>query len=155
MRLSEEEYCKLIGKPAPKTKRRKYRNIKLYEYQSSAVLSDKCLSHIHGDIVAVYDSKKEFERYRELQILEKVSEISDLERQVKLTVQEPFVYNGKKIQGIVYTADFVYKDKEGEIVIEDVKPFDEKTGKHRLTKDFSVKWKLLMAKHPNYKFSIY
>lgn len=154
MRLSEEEYCQLIGKPIPKTKRRKYRNTKLYEYQSSAVLDDRHLSHIHGEIVTVYDSRKEFERYRELQILEKASEISGLERQVKLTIQEPFVYDGKKILGIVYTADFVYKNKEGKVVIEDVKPFDEKTGKHRLTKDFSLKWKLLMAKHPEYKFNI-
>jgi hypothetical protein len=48
----------------------------------------------------------------------------------------------------------VYND--GDVyVVEDVKPFDNVLQKHRLTKDFVLKWKLLQAKYPAYRFRIY
>ena len=73
-----------------------------------------------------YDSKKEANRAQELDLLERAGEISDIERQV------PFVceVNGKKI--CTYKADFRYKEKDGTVVVEDVKGV--RTGVYKLKK---------------------
>lgn len=45
--------------------------------------------------------------------------------------------------------------EDGVRVIEDVKAFDKKTQKFRTTETFNIKWKLLQAKYPNYKFRLF
>ena len=62
-----------------------------------------------------FDSKKESQRYIVLYARLKAGLISDLELQKKfsLDVNEVHICN--------YMADFVYKDKEGSIIVEDVK----------------------------------
>lgn len=65
----------------------------------------------------VFDSKKEFHRWEELKILQRVGEISSLKRQVPYAVVE----KTDKYRKAEYVADFEYKDKSGETVIEDVK----------------------------------
>lgn len=88
-----------------------------------------------------FDSKKEFNRYQELLLLEKAKEISDIK------TQEKFVLYGKGGSKIcTYKADFVYIEKDGTIVIEDVK------SKATVTPVFRIKWKLL---EDNYKDDIY
>tara|TARA_B100000482_G_C12528735_1_gene267504 strand:- start:430 stop:738 length:309 start_codon:yes stop_codon:yes gene_type:complete len=64
-----------------------------------------------------FHSKKEANRYRELCILNKSKLILDLELQpnFKITINNKFICN--------YKADFAYKNKDGEIVYEDVKGF--------------------------------
>ena len=96
----------------------------------------------------VFDSKKEFQRWQELKILEKAGEISELRRQVPfelLPVQrEPDKIGprgGRKPGRViereaVYIADFVYKDADGREVIEDCKGMR--------TKDYILKRKLLL-----------
>ena len=96
----------------------------------------------------VFDSKKEFQRWQELKILEKAGEISDLRRQVPfelLPVQrEPDKIGprgGRKPGRViereaVYIADFVYKDADGREVVEDCKGMR--------TKDYILKRKLLL-----------
>ena len=108
----------------------KYRNVKL---------------SVDGE---VFDSLKEFRRWRELKILEKAGEISELRRQVPfelLPVQrEPDKIGprgGRKPGRViereaVYIADFVYKDADGREVIEDCKGMR--------TKDYILKRKLLL-----------
>lgn len=81
-----------------------------------------------------FDSKKELKRYNELLLLQKAGEISDLQRQVKYELIPP-IYEEVVVQlktkekvvkksvqlAITYTADFVYKDKNGTIIANDVK----------------------------------
>ncbi len=83
----------------------------------------------------VFDSKKEAQRYVELKMLEKAGQISDLQRQVKYILipeqREPGtvgvrggVKKGKLIEReCSYIADFVYKNANGETVVEDVKGY--------------------------------
>lgn len=68
-----------------------------------------------------FDSKKESERYAELKILAKAGEIYNLTLQPRFLLQEPFVCDGKKERKIEYVADFMYFDKNGQAVVEDVK----------------------------------
>lgn len=84
----------------------------------------------------VFDSTTERRRYYTLSMLEKAGEISDLRMQVPFELI-PAIYETqevqlktktKQVQKLVqrathYVADFVYKDAEGNEVVEDVKGF--------------------------------
>ena len=95
-----------------------------------------------------FDSKRELKRYKELELLEQAGEISNLQRQVKYvlipTQREPDtigvrggVKKGKVIEHeCSYTADFVYNDEYGDLVVEDSKGFR--------TKDYAIKRKLML-----------
>ena len=84
-----------------------------------------------------FDSKKEAKRYQELLLLQKAGEIYMLERQKTYELlpaqREPDtvgkrggVIKGKLLERAVeYVADFVYTDKTGKTVVEDVKGFRE------------------------------
>lgn len=64
----------------------------------------------------LYDSKKEAERARELDLLVSIGKVTELQRQVKI----PLMVGDKKIGN--YIADFVYYDNYlSKKVIEDVK----------------------------------
>lgn len=70
----------------------------------------------------LFDSRREAARYRDLKLLERAGEISDLRTQVKFTLipsqKKP---SGGAERAITYTADFVYKDCGGRDVVEDAK----------------------------------
>ena len=100
-----------------------------------------------------FDSKKEFQRYRELQLLEKAGKIFGLRRQVKYRLL-PSQYvtveteNGTKDvcveRPVTYIADFVYTvphspGKWCETVVEDCKGFR--------TKDYVLKRKMMLYFH--------
>lgn len=85
-----------------------------------------------------FDSKKEARRYYELKLLERAGEISELELQKEFELipsqYEKFPRYGKSgirlrdgercvERSCVYVADFVYKDKNGQLVVEDVKGY--------------------------------
>lgn len=118
--------------------------MRLYNY-------NKYKSHktnVNGDI---FDSKKEYNRYIELNLLSRSGAIKGLKRQVKFELipaqYEPDIITprgkvkkGKLIERAVsYIADFVYNDKDGNIVVEDVKGMR--------TKDYIIKRKLLLYMH--------
>ena len=87
----------------------------------------------------VFDSKKEYIRYRELALLEKAGQISDLKRQVKYELIPSQRVNGKVVErACTYVADFVYTEN-GKTVVEDTKGFR--------TKDYIIKRKLLLYVH--------
>ena len=65
----------------------------------------------------VFDSKAEFIRWCELRILERAGKISDLQRQVKYEL----IPKQKGERACTYLADFVYKDSDGNTVVEDTK----------------------------------
>lgn len=69
-----------------------------------------------------FDSRREANRYRELCLLRRAGEISDLRTQVRYTLipaqKKP---SGGRERAVTYTADFVYFDKDGNEVVEDAK----------------------------------
>lgn len=82
-----------------------------------------------------FDSIKESKRYRELKLLDRAKEITELKLQVPFILLDSYVLNGKKRQGIKYIADFVYIDiRTGKYVVEDVKSPATKTQVYKLKK---------------------
>lgn len=92
-----------------------------------------------------FDSIKEYNRWKELKLLERTGEITELQRQVKFklipTQREPcseMNKNGIFKKGKVlerecsYIADFTYKNRLGFQVVEDVKGY--KTEAYRIKK---------------------
>lgn len=68
-----------------------------------------------------FSSKHEAKRYMELKILLDAGEIFDLRMQVPYELIPSFKLDGETYRGIKYVADFVYKDKDGNEVVEDAK----------------------------------
>lgn len=99
----------------------------------------------------VFDSKKEYRRWKELILLLKAGEISKLQRQVKYVLipaqREPDIRGprggirpGKLIEReVAYIADFVYTDKAGQTVVEDCKGLR--------TKEYIIKRKLMLHEY--------
>lgn len=85
-----------------------------------------------------FPSKKEMNRFRQLSLLERAGEISDLKLQVPFELQPSFKHNGKTIRAIKYVADFTYLDKDGKIHIEDTKGFR--------TREYELKKKMMLYK---------
>ena len=73
----------------------------------------------------VFDSMREALRYRELSLMQKAGEISDLKLQEKYEIiPAQRDENGKVIErAAYYIADFVYRDKNGRTVVEDAKGY--------------------------------
>ena len=83
-----------------------------------------------------FDSEKERDYYILLLDREKRGEITDIQRQVVITIQESFkTPSGEKYRAITYKADFVYKDITGQVHIVDVKGYK--------TEVYKIKKKLL------------
>ena len=69
-----------------------------------------------------FDSRKEARRFQELRLMEKTGDISNLELQKRFElIPKQKDANGRTIRACGYVADFVYLDKDGKQVIEDVK----------------------------------
>ena len=100
-----------------------------------------------------FDSKREYNRFRELSLLERAGGISNLRRQVKFVLipaqyeKTPERYTSGKHKGelkqgkllereCAYLADFVYIDNTGKKVVEDTKGVK--------TKDYIIKRKLML-----------
>ena len=86
-----------------------------------------------------FDSVKEYKRFQELALLERVGQVSDLQRQVKFELIPSQRINGKVVErACTYIADFVYY-QDGQMVVEDTKGFK--------TKDYIIKRKLMLHVH--------
>lgn len=95
----------------------------------------------------IFDSKKEANRYRELELLERAGKIKNLQRQVRFVLQEGFVANdGKYVRPISYIADCLY-EKNGKKYVEDVK--GDATKKIEV---YRLKKKLFQYKYKDYIF---
>lgn len=94
-----------------------------------------------------FDSKRESDYYCELKLRKRANEILDFELQPSFTLQDGFVYQGKKIRPIKYIADFrvIHKDFSVEII-------DVKSSKTFQTKEYRLKKKMLLYKYPNIVF---
>lgn len=93
-----------------------------------------------------FDSKREANRYSELKLLERGKLISDLQRQVPFElIPKQVDINGKILEGkITYIADFVYKDKDGNTVVEDSKGY--RTDVYRIKKKLMLYMKGIQIK---------
>lgn len=103
----------------------------------------------------VFASKREYRRYLYLKMLEERGQITELRQQVPyLLIESQWLPNGqfykrgpKKGQPKLYcaekecsyVADFVYKDSDGNTVVEDAKGV--------LTKEYRIKRKLMLKVH--------
>lgn len=154
--MSVAEFTRQFGSPRGEQKKKpnKHHNCKVYVFEDGFVSETKDVEQ-HGNIVAQYDSKKEFMRHKELLLLQRAGKISELKTQVPMVVAEEFTdKDGKKHRAIVYRADFTYT-RDGKEIVEDVKGLDKKTGKYQTTEGFRIKWKLLQAKYPEKIFELY
>lgn len=112
--------------------------------------SDKYNARKIKDIDGTFDSKKEFRRWRELQMLEKAGHIKDLKRQVKYVLipaqrepEQSGPRGGRKPGKVIerecsYIADFVYC-LNGKTVVEDTKGVR--------TPEYKIKRKLMLWVH--------
>lgn len=89
-----------------------------------------------------FDSKREGRRYLELQMMLKGGLISELRLQVpfELIPAQKDPQTGKTIERAVnYVADFVYRDDQGQLIVEDAKGFR--------TDVYKIKRKLMLWRH--------
>lgn len=87
----------------------------------------------------IFDSKREHERWKKLQLMQKDGEIHQLQRQVKFELIPAQKVNGRIVErACSYIADFTYYYK-GSFVVEDSKGFK--------TPDYIIKRKLMLQKH--------
>jgi len=91
-----------------------------------------------------FDSKAEAVRYRNLRTLEAAGDISDLELQPSYQLQPGFKRDGVRERAINYRADFRYRDKHGQVIVEDVKG--------QRTAVYKLKRKLLLYHYPDINF---
>lgn len=92
---------------------------------------------IHGE---KFDSELERDRWLNLRLLERAGEISQLRRQVAYElIPEQKRPSGGVERACSYVADFVYVDKAGRTVVEDVKG--------AVTPEFRLKRKLMLQVH--------
>lgn len=86
-----------------------------------------------------FDSKREFRRWNDLQLLERAGVIKDLRRQVKFVLIPAQRINGKVVEReCSYIADFVY-EADGKTVVEDCKGFRTDT--------YKLKRKMMLYKY--------
>ena len=87
----------------------------------------------------VFDSRKEYSRWRELVLLQRAGQISDLRRQVRIELIPSQKVGGKVVErACTYIADFVYTEN-GRTVVEDTKGYR--------TADYIIKRKILLYVH--------
>ena len=93
----------------------------------------------------VFDSIQESKRYKELKLLLRARQISNLELQPHFLLQDSFRKNGKTYRKIEYIADFKYIEN-GKTIVEDVKGMQ--------TDVFKLKHKLFEKKYPDLELRI-
>lgn len=87
-----------------------------------------------------FDSRRELERYNALALLQRAGEISDLRIQVPYElIPKQKKADGKTERAVTYIADFVYKDRNGNEVVEDSKGVK--------TKEYVIKRKLMLYRY--------
>jgi hypothetical protein len=90
-----------------------------------------------------YHSRKEHDRAVSLKLMEKAGDIYDLAEQVpfELVPPQPRTASAEPERPVVYYADFVFKDRQGNLHVEDVKSPATRTP------DYIIKRKLMRHVH--------
>lgn len=97
-----------------------------------------------------FDSKKEYNHFIELKAQEDAGKIQNLERQVEYVLIPKQKISKGTLRGIKYVADFRYI-KDGETVVEDIKPTD-RAGNVSKSYKKTAAWKEYMLKKKLMKF---
>ena len=92
-----------------------------------------------------FDSNLEATRYKELKLLLRAGEISNLELQPRFLLQDSFKKNGRTFRKIEYIADFQYIEN-GKTIVEDVKGIQ--------TDVFKLKYKIFEKVYPDLTLKI-
>jgi hypothetical protein len=92
-----------------------------------------------------FDSRKEARRYAELKLLERAGEVRNIQRQVPFVlIPAQLDERGRVIENPArYIADFVYNDRAGRLIVEDVKGYKQGTA----YAVFVLKRKLMLKVH--------
>lgn len=86
-----------------------------------------------------FDSMKEYHRWKDLQLMQRAGQISNLQRQVGYLLIPTQRIDGKVVErSVKYIADFVYT-QNGMPVVEDTKGFK--------TKEYIIKRKLMLHEY--------
>ena len=132
LRMTAKEYQEMLKQQATKKPGNKHHNKIVYIYADGLVSEYKDLSG-HGDIVRRYDSKKEYNRHKELKLLERSGKISNLRWQVPILLQDGVTdAAGKKIRPIFYTADFTYVENGTDIVEDGAPPAEMEVARRQI-----------------------
>lgn len=86
-----------------------------------------------------FDSLKEMQYYKKLELLQNYGKISELKRQVEFVLIETFKLENETYRKTKYIADFTYKDENGKFHVVDTKGFK--------TKEYLLKKKLMAWKY--------
>ena len=82
-----------------------------------------------------FDSLKEYGRYQELVLMQQAGEISELDIQKEFVLlPKQRTSDGRVVREVKYIADFVYKTKDSDVIVEDVKSPATKTQVYKLKK---------------------
>lgn len=92
-----------------------------------------------------FDSNLEATRYKELKLLLRAGEISNLELQPRFLLQDSLKKNGRTFRKIEYVADFKYIEN-GKTIVEDVKGIQ--------TDVFKLKYKIFEKVYPDLTLKI-
>ena len=117
MRLTEAEF-KTLGRPtAPVRLARAAAYADRVEKKSKSKYGNMKVTTAEG---LTFDSRAEYRRWCELNVLLRAHEITDLKRQVPFDLVPAQVSpDGTKLRPVAYVADFTYCDKDGKFVVED------------------------------------
>ena len=111
--------------------------------KKSKYKAEKITTTLYDGTEYTFDSKKEYRRYQELEVMQLSGEISDLKLQVKFDlIPSQKLSTGKTERGIQYVADFCYTE-DGKRIVEDVKGYRD-GGAYRV---FRIKKKLMKYFH--------
>jgi hypothetical protein len=87
-----------------------------------------------------FDSAREARRYQELLLLTRAGEVRELERQPEFPIHAPIFSAAGEVVGLVvvgsYYADFRYRDRSGQVVVEDAKGV--RTAVYRLKRRLTI-----------------
>lgn len=103
-------------------------------YFESKYHNKKC---VYKDMT--FDSLKEMQYYKKLELMQNCGRISDLKRQVEFVLIETFKLENETYRKTKYIADFTYKDENGKYHVVDTKGFK--------TKEYLLKKKLMAWKY--------
>jgi hypothetical protein len=124
--LSEKQARELLGDKYPEKK---------HKYNAQKTVVDGI----------TFDSQREADYYCELKLRVQAGELTKIELQPEFLLQPAFTHNGQKYRAIKYRADFRLYYKDGRVEVVDCKGYR--------TKEYMLKKKLLLKKHPEMWFT--
>lgn len=101
------------------------------------------LTAFDGQILK-FDSQREANRYKDLEMMLQAGEIVEIETQPKFVLLDSYPREGKKIREIAYFADFKITWNDGRITYEDAKGVK--------TEVYKIKKKMLLFRYPDIIF---